>query len=710
MAIGQGDVAVTPIQLANAYATFANGGTRVRAEHRAEGDPGGPEASVKRTIGPRINGTIDLPPEVRDPILQGLLGVTSQERGTAYGVFKGFPLQSFPVAGKTGTAQVTGRPTPRSSAPSAPSPTPTYEVTVVMEASGFGGTAAAPVARKLFDVFAGVTPPPTIQPGGALLYPEACRATSPPRISSPLPEVTTDGRLRRPLARHHPGRFDAPQPGGPVAPRRPAHARDHRAISIIGTLMVFSSTRGPDAGNPQHRRARARHLVFLATGFTVMALVTMVDYRRFRDLPSSSTGPSAALLVGVISPLGTEVNGAQAWFAIGSFQLQPSEFTKIAMILILASLGAHFASDIDLRRLGVLLGVAGLPLALIMLQPDPGTGMVLMAIIMGVLLVAGVRPKHIAALTLLGLTALVGILNSGFLADYQKDRLTVFLNPNAGLQAEAYNLNQSKIAIGSGGVLGKGLFKGTQTQLNIVPEQHTDFIFTAVGEELGFIGAATLLVLFAILCWRIWRIAQLSHATAGDADLRRRARHGGVPAVPERRHDHGHHADHRHPAAPGQPRRLVHHRALRRPRARPERPHETFLLMARRLLRRCPRHPVARSPVASRVSASLALGSDGCLHRLLRRCPRHPVARSPCVSCERLAGARLGRVLAPAPSSLSSPSRCPVLRPLRRPASAGGRRVSIGRSPGHRCWRTAPSTRSRHGRPGPGTPPPHWRR
>jgi rod shape determining protein RodA len=150
-----------------------------------------------------------------------------------------------------------------------------------------------------------------------------------------------------------------------------------------------------------------------------------------------------------------------------------------------------------------------------MLQPDPGTAMVFVAITMGVLLVAGVRAKHIAGLTLAGLTAVVGLLSSGFLADYQTDRLTVFLNPAAGLKAEAYNLNQSKIAIGSGGVLGKGLFNGTQTQLDIVPEQHTDFIFTAVGEELGFIGAATLLILFAVIGWRIWRIAQLSRDQFG---------------------------------------------------------------------------------------------------------------------------------------------------------------------------------------------------
>ena len=184
-------------------------------------------------------------------------------------------------------------------------------------------------------------------------------------------------------------------------------------------------------------------------------------------------------------------------------------------ILVLASLGAQFGGDVDLRRLVVLLAVPAFPLALIMLQPDPGTALVLVAITMGVLLVAGVRAKHIAALTLLGLSTLVFVLNSGLLEEYQKSRLTVFLNPSAGLREEAYNLNQSKIAIGSGGVLGKGIFEGTQTQLDIVPEQHTDFIFTAVGEELGFLGAASLLLLFAVMCWRIWRIAQLSRDQLG---------------------------------------------------------------------------------------------------------------------------------------------------------------------------------------------------
>jgi rod shape determining protein RodA len=285
-------------------------------------------------------------------------------------------------------------------------------------------------------------------------------------------------------------------------------------IALLGSVMVFSSTRGPSTA-PANTALLERHLVFVAAGITVMALTMMADYRRFRDWAPIVYGSTTLLLLLVISPLGSEINGQQAWFQFAGLQLQPAEFAKVAVIIALASIGAHFGNDIDIRRLLVLLAIPGIPLALIMLQPDPGTALVFVAITLGVLVVTGVRAKHLAALTLLGLTAVVGMLSSDLLQDYQKDRLSVFLNPNAGLQAEAYNLNQSKIAIGSGGVVGKGLFNGTQTQLGIVPEQHTDFIFTAVGEELGFIGSATLLVLFAIVVWRVWRIAQLSRDQLG---------------------------------------------------------------------------------------------------------------------------------------------------------------------------------------------------
>ncbi len=173
MAIGQGDVALTPLQLANAYATFGNGGTRYAPNIATKVTRGRTETSVKRTVDARINGTIDMAPEIRSPLLDGLIGVTSRAGGTAYGTFLGFPLDSYPVAGKTGTAQVNGKADTAVFAAFGPASAPEYAVSVIMEESGFGGTAAAPLARKLFDVFAGVVPPPELQPGGALVYPEA---------------------------------------------------------------------------------------------------------------------------------------------------------------------------------------------------------------------------------------------------------------------------------------------------------------------------------------------------------------------------------------------------------------------------------------------------------------------------------------------------------------------------------------------------------
>lgn len=172
MSIGQGDVAVTPIQLGNAYATFANGGTRYAPNIAFQVTRGGNEDSVKRQIEPRINGNIAMPPEIHGPLLQGLIGVTTQPRGTATGVFEGFPHDTWAVAGKTGTAEVNGKADTAVFTAFGPVHDPEYGVTVILEESGFGGTAAAPVARKLFDVFAGVVPPPNLLPGGELVYPE----------------------------------------------------------------------------------------------------------------------------------------------------------------------------------------------------------------------------------------------------------------------------------------------------------------------------------------------------------------------------------------------------------------------------------------------------------------------------------------------------------------------------------------------------------
>jgi penicillin-binding protein 2 len=171
MSIGQGEVAVTPLQLANGYATFANGGTRYAPNIALKVTRGGAPESVKRSFEPRINGRVDIPDHHRQAMIDGLIGVLASSEGTAYRTFEGFPLDSYPIAGKTGTAEVNNKADTALFSAYGPVHDPQYAVAIVLEESGFGGIAAAPVARALFDVFAGVAPMPEIQPGGALIEP-----------------------------------------------------------------------------------------------------------------------------------------------------------------------------------------------------------------------------------------------------------------------------------------------------------------------------------------------------------------------------------------------------------------------------------------------------------------------------------------------------------------------------------------------------------
>ncbi|MEO7430284.1 MAG: FtsW/RodA/SpoVE family cell cycle protein, partial [Acidimicrobiales bacterium] len=289
------------------------------------------------------------------------------------------------------------------------------------------------------------------------------------------------------------------------------------AIGALGCLMIFSATRGRDPADFDTSYL-AKQVLFMGIGLVAMVVTAFVDYRRYRELAPLAYGGVLLLLLMVVTGLGSEKKGSQAWFQLGPFQLQPSELAKIVVILVLASLIAHFDSELDARRLGVILAAAGVPMALIMLQPDLGTTLVFVAVVMGMLLIGGAKVRHIVALTVVGILGTAVVLNSGMLATYQQCRLTSFLeqqSQDCARRGAAYNQDQAKVAIGSGSVLGAGLFQGTQTRLDIVPEQHTDFIFTAVGEELGFVGSATLLALLGIIAWRIWRTAQLARDPLG---------------------------------------------------------------------------------------------------------------------------------------------------------------------------------------------------
>jgi rod shape determining protein RodA len=295
------------------------------------------------------------------------------------------------------------------------------------------------------------------------------------------------------------------------------------SIGAIGLLMVYSSTRQSlaAAGSDPHYYLK-RQALNLALGAALLVAAAVIDYRRWRDLAPVIYGGMCLMLLAVVSPLGAKSQGHQAWFPLGSFQLQPSELSKIALILCLASFatwsGRGRADDegqMSGRKLLLLLVLAGIPMGLIMLQPDLGTDLVFLAIAFAVLVVAGIRGRHLAALAVLGVVGVVAVVHLGILQRYQVDRLTAFLDPKGDTRNIGYNLDESKITIGSGALTGKGLFKGTQPNLDYVPEQHTDFIFTAVGEQLGFVGSAFLLLLFAFVVWRTWRAAMLARDRTG---------------------------------------------------------------------------------------------------------------------------------------------------------------------------------------------------
>jgi rod shape determining protein RodA len=289
------------------------------------------------------------------------------------------------------------------------------------------------------------------------------------------------------------------------------------ALSCYGLVMIYSATRNAprlaDANlDPQYYLQR--QALFVAVGIGLMIVTGLVDYRVYRDFAPFVYAATVGLLTLVLL-FGAVHKGQQASFDLGPFQVQPSEFAKVALIVCLAAYVSSIRGDIDGRRVIVILGLAALPMALIYLQPDLGTTLVFGSILLGMLLVSGAKARHLVALLLIGLVGVVAVVQLGVLKQYQLDRLTAFLDPQNDTQRSAYNLDQSKTAIGSGGITGKGLFKGTQTNLSYVPEQHTDFIFTAVGEQLGLAGSALLLALFAIVAWRTWRAAALAKDVAG---------------------------------------------------------------------------------------------------------------------------------------------------------------------------------------------------
>ncbi|MFF3762907.1 rod shape-determining protein RodA [Streptomyces sp. NPDC001922] len=287
------------------------------------------------------------------------------------------------------------------------------------------------------------------------------------------------------------------------------------ALSALGSLLVWSATRNRtelNQGDPYY--FLFRHVLNTGIGLALMIGTIWLGHRTLRGAVPVLYGLSILLTAAVLTPLGSTINGSHAWIQIGGgFSLQPSEFAKITIILGMAMLLATRvdAGDRvhpDHRTVVQALGLAALPVGIIMLMPDLGSVMVIVMIVLGVLLASGASNRWVLGLIGTGAAGAIAVWQFGLLDDYQINRFAAFANPELDPAGVGYNTNQARIAIGSGGLSGTGLFNGHQTTGQFVPEQQTDFIFTVAGEELGFLGAGLILVLLGVILWRACRIAR----------------------------------------------------------------------------------------------------------------------------------------------------------------------------------------------------------
>ncbi|NGN69369.1 rod shape-determining protein RodA [Streptomyces sp. A7024] len=283
------------------------------------------------------------------------------------------------------------------------------------------------------------------------------------------------------------------------------------ALSVIGSALVWSATRVRDDIGEGFL---FRHVMFTAIGLALMAGTVWLGHRTLRGAVPFLYAASVLLIILVLTPLGVTINGSHAWLSLGGgFTVQPSEFTKITIILgmamiLAARVDAGDREHPDHRTVLQALGLATLPILIIMLMPDLGSVMVIAMAILGVLLASGASNRWVIGLVSAAVGGAVVIVSLGMLDEYQVARFAAFANPALDPAGVGYNTNQARIAIGSGGALGKGLGEGSQTTGQFVPEQQTDFIFTVAGEELGFVGAGLILVLIGVVLWRACRIAQ----------------------------------------------------------------------------------------------------------------------------------------------------------------------------------------------------------
>ena len=294
------------------------------------------------------------------------------------------------------------------------------------------------------------------------------------------------------------------------------------ALVLCGMFLIFSATKSGDASLLSNTFLK-KQLIAALLGVLAVIISLLINYEVLRDY-AEIIYIGDLLLLGIVLVIGQTVKGGQSWISLGRFNFQPAEITKLIVIIMLAHVLAKGKYKVE-NILGLIMPglYVFIPFSLILLQNDLGSSLVLLAIFIGMIYVAGANAKFLfgsifgvigSVVTWVAAHIYLGVYIP--LKDYQLNRLLVLVNPSRDPLGAGYNVRQSKIAIGSGGFLGKGLFTGSQNQLNFLPEKHTDFIFSVLGEELGFVGAIIILILYFTLLWRALIVARKAKDKFGE--------------------------------------------------------------------------------------------------------------------------------------------------------------------------------------------------
>jgi rod shape determining protein RodA len=281
-------------------------------------------------------------------------------------------------------------------------------------------------------------------------------------------------------------------------------------LSCISVVEIYSATKN----TPIEQYAAFRQMAWIAIGMVLLFVVAAMDYHVISEhVPWLYLGGIAVLLYTLA--LGKTVAGSKSWIVLGPMRFQPSELVKIIVIIAVARYLSELRGikHVNLEQILKASLICGIPVLIVALQPDLGTTITFLPILGIGLLVRGVKPSMLVVMLLIAVLALPAAWP--FLAQHQKDRIRDFVNPDQNLKGSGYQVNQSKIAIGSGGILGKGVFKGSQNQLGFLPTRHTDFILSVVGEEMGFVGVALTIGLLGFILFRVVNTAQTARDELG---------------------------------------------------------------------------------------------------------------------------------------------------------------------------------------------------